>query len=268
MKRLFLLIAAMFCLFTLSYNTSNASIMIAHADFGDYGLDSDSGGGGGGGQNDSYYYYNEGGSSSGDSEGVNLSKKETAVMISIIAAASVLVIMLLKYLNKRSNKKIDQYYAEHKNDKSLMYDVSDQCMKLRQQIDEERFCEYIKDLFIRLQKAWEEQDLRFVRNTMTDELYDRNYDLLQVRYINSDRTNKIEVLSVDNIEIMTIRNNGGGYAMEAEFTAVMKDYVFDNKTKEIVRGSESSKRREYKWMLICDEMSPYPEKWLLSLIKC
>lgn len=265
LKRLFSLIAVLFCLFMLPFHTFDTKMMTTHADFGDYGLDSDSGGGGGG--HGSYHSYDDSGSSD-SSGGVTLTKKETAVMFSVVAVASVLVIILLRYLSKRSSKKIDQYYEEHKNDKSLMYDVSDECMKLRQQIDEERFCEYIRELFIKLQKAWEEQDLRFVSDTMTDELYDRNDKLLQVRYINSDRTNKIEVLSIDNIEIMTIRNNGGGYAMEAKFIAVMKDYVFDNKTKEVVRGSEFSKRREYKWLLVCDEMSPYPEKWKLSQISC
>jgi len=212
-------------------------------DFGDYGGGADYGGGGGG---------NHGGGGGGNYDGdinlpVIIGNLNTPTIIFII-----IIIAIAIFLKTRNSKKSGSAPVTNvpkatpasalrpmSSYKELDPNFSDADMEAK-----------ISNMFIRLQAAWMAKDLTDVRTCLTDEFYaqtDRQLDA----YRNNKQTNVIERIAVLGVSLTGWDQNDKNDRIIARVSARMADYVTDDATGNVVRGSKTADRfMEYEWTLV------------------
>ncbi len=108
----------------------------------------------------------------------------------------------------------------------------------------------ISNVFIRLQAAWMKKDLSDVRTCLTDEFFaqtDRQLDA----YRTKKQTNVIERIAVLGVSLTGWDQNDKNDMIIARVSARMADYVTDDTTGDVVRGSRTADRfMEYEWTLV------------------
>ena len=108
----------------------------------------------------------------------------------------------------------------------------------------------ISNVFIRLQAAWMKKDLSDVRTCLTDEFFaqtDRQLDA----YRTKKQTNVIERIAVLGVSLTGWDQNDKNDIIIARVSARMADYVTDDTTGDVVRGSRTADRfMEYEWTLV------------------
>ena len=108
----------------------------------------------------------------------------------------------------------------------------------------------ISNVFIRLQAAWMKKDLTDVRTCLTDEFFaqtDRQLDA----YRTKKQTNVIERIAVLGVSLTGWDQNDKNDRIIARVSARMADYVTDDATGDVVRGSRTADRfMEYEWTLV------------------
>lgn len=107
------------------------------------------------------------------------------------------------------------------------------------EFSEEKFLSWSKDVFIKLQNAWTKRDWKIIRPFESNELFEQHNAQLQ-EYINNNRINVIERISVESAELMDHRVDGDKEIIEVFLKAVMKDYIIDATTKEVVEGNKNT----------------------------
>lgn len=102
----------------------------------------------------------------------------------------------------------------------------------------QKFTEDAANLYVRLQNAWQEKDLSPVRSEMTDNLYAQFERQLQP-YISSGQTNHVENIAVLRTDLMSYRQDAVNDILTVDLHTRIVDYVTDDKTGKIIRGSAS-----------------------------
>ena len=114
----------------------------------------------------------------------------------------------------------------------------------------------IADMYADFQKCWQEKDISPLRRYMTSAFYaqmDRQLD----NYRNNHRTNYIDDIKVLGIELIGWRKEGSNIAMIARIHTSIIDYVTDDNTGDIIRGSmKDQKRMCYEWTVVRPECPP------------
>lgn len=109
--------------------------------------------------------------------------------------------------------------------------------------------EHIASLYTRLQDAWTAKDLEPVRPLLSEKLYaqlDRQLDALR----HSHRTNKVEDVTVMDVQLSGWYEEAGNVSVVAIVQARIKDYTVDDKTGDIVSGSpKAEKFMKYRYTL-------------------
>lgn len=107
------------------------------------------------------------------------------------------------------------------------------------EFSEEKFLSWSKDVFVKLQAAWTARDWKIIRPFESNELFEQHNAQLQ-EYINNNRINVIERLAVESADLMSHRFDGDKEIIEVYLKAVMKDYIIDATTKEVVEGNKTT----------------------------
>ena len=107
------------------------------------------------------------------------------------------------------------------------------------EFSEEKFLSWSKDVFVKLQAAWTARDWKIIRPFESNELFEQHNAQLQ-EYINNNRINVIERLAVESADLMSHRFDGDKEIIEDYLKAVMKDYIIDATTKEVVEGNKTT----------------------------
>lgn len=106
---------------------------------------------------------------------------------------------------------------------------------------EQKFIAWSKDLFIKLQNAWTARDWQPMRPFETETLFEQHLAQIQ-GYINSNRINVIDRICVNYAYIYAFKQEGGKDIVEVALKAVMKDYIIDATTKQVVEGNKNADR--------------------------
>ena len=117
--------------------------------------------------------------------------------------------------------------------------ISDKIRETDPEFSEEKFLSWAKDVFIKLQAAWTARDWKIIRPFESNELFEQHNAQLQ-EYINNNRINVIERVSVESAELMGHRVDGDKEIIEVYLKAVMKDYIIDATTKNVVEGNKDT----------------------------
>lgn len=114
---------------------------------------------------------------------------------------------------------------------------------------EAQFAEKLSNLYVRLQNAWQDKDLTVLRPYLSDAFYassDRQLD----NYRRNGQTNRIERIAVLDVKVNGWMRQGDEDIMIAALRTRITDYVTDDKTGQIVRGSRTQEKfMEYEWTL-------------------
>lgn len=227
--------------------------MAAHADFGDYGGDYDFGGGGGydsggydydfGDDDDSGGYYYYGGSGGGSDVGGGSSILGGVILVAII----ILVIYMAKRKKGGSNAPIMP--GAQATDPSTLRSMNDY-LSLDPQFSEAAFREKLGNMYVQFQNAWQDKDLTPLRPYLTDAFFnkcDRQLD----GYRQNRQTNRIDRPSVLGVELVGWKQEAGEDVVVARLRTRIVDYVVDDATGNVVRGSNTAEKfMEYEWDLV------------------
>lgn len=135
-------------------------------------------------------------------------------------------------LNDLSNNSSDSIKTNTKG-------IADEIRTTDPQFSEEKFLSWTKDVFVKLQAAWTARDWKIIRPFESNELFEQHNAQLQ-EYINNNRINMIERVAVESAELMSHKVDGDKEIVEVYLKAVMKDYIIDATTKEVVEGNKNT----------------------------
>lgn len=242
MKKLFAVLLSVLLL-------CGAVSVLAHADFGDYGGDYDYGGGdfdsGGFDFDDDdddggYYFY--GGSSDSDSDGGG------SILGGVILAAIIILVVYMS-VRKKGKGSAPVMPGAQATDPSTLRSMSDY-PALDPQFSEAAFREKLSNLYVQFQNAWQSKDLTPLRPYLTDAFYnkcDRQLDA----YRQNRQTNRIDRPSVLGVELVGWKQEAGVDVVVARLRTRIVDYVTDDATGSVVRGSNTAEKfMEYEWDLV------------------
>lgn len=250
-----------------------------HADFGDFGGDSDYGYDGGGYDYDSgndydYDYGNDdddydndydnggfyfggfgsgydtggsGGSTGGSSEFREEGNDTFAIIVGIILIAIIVFFVLKKagIIGGKHNSGPIMPGAQ-RTDRSTLSPISDYT-QLDPGFSDSEFKEKLANMYVQFQNAWQEKNMESLRPYLTDAFYaqcDRQLD----NYRQNHQTNKIERISVLGVDLDGWKQENGLDIMIATVRTRIVDYVVDDNTGNIVRGSNTAEKfMTYEW---------------------
>ena len=207
-------------------------------DFGDFSGDSDFGGGwDSGGWDDDYSY--SGGSSSGSLDIGSLGFIIIIVIVVIIIGSS-------RSSGSSSRGSQTPYRAPQQTNLRNINDY--------QQIDPSfapsEFKEKLSNLYVRFQNQWQAKDLSPLRPYLTD-AYFSQMDRQLNNYRLNRQTNCIERIAVLSVELLGWKQESGMDVMVARINTRIVDYVKDDRTGNIIRGSNTREKfMTYEWSLV------------------
>lgn len=224
------------------------------ADFGDYAGNDDYGGDWSGGS--SHH-------SSSDGDGIGaIIWWLFRVVYDLFGAPGVIILILIfviGYIVMKHKKKQQHGQAEpqrppvniqvQKTDRSGLSPMYNY-LGYDQNFDEAAFKEKISNLYVQCQNAWQDKNMESLRPYLTDTMYaqfDRQLDV----YRQKNQTNHIERIAVLSVELAGWKQTGGKDVIIAEVKTRIVDYVTDDNTGTVIRGSENQEKfMTYEWTLV------------------
>lgn len=120
------------------------------------------------------------------------------------------------------------------------------------------------DLFFKIQAAWTRRDLSLVRAYLNDEMakiLEQDLDELRVE----KRINRLENISIRNVVVSDSWQENESRYCNVRFTANLLDYIVDEKTGQIVSGSDVDPIKfEEDWIFV---KTSEHQKWQLAGIE-
>lgn len=117
------------------------------------------------------------------------------------------------------------------------------------QFSENEFNEKLSNLYVKFQNAWQDKDLDPLRPYLSDAYFatvDRQLD----NYRRASQTNRIERIAVLGVALSGWKQERGQDVIVARLRTRIVDYVTDDRTGQIVRGSNTAEKfMEYEWTL-------------------
>lgn len=247
-----------------------AFTVTAHADFGEFAGDYDYGGdyGGGfdydsgndydydyGGDDYDYDYNNHNGggiiitdgsydSGSGSSGGGG-----GTILIIIILVVLIFGIPILRSMKKGKGKSGPVAPGATPTDVSTLRPINEYS-SVDPNFSQPDFCEEISNMYVRFQNAWQDKKLDGIRPCLSDAFY-AQVDRQVETYRRNRQTNRIERISVLGVDLVGWKQESGNDVMIARLRTRIVDYVVDDATGNIVRGSNTAEKfMTYEWSLI------------------
>ena len=230
------------------------------ADFGDFSGDSDYGGDSGGW--DSGGSWDSGGWDSGDSwdSGGSYSGSRGSSSSSSGEWVIILILFIIFYVIP----KINSHNKQNKSIKRMMNEPSRytppapkselRSMSSYSQVDPSfsasEFREKLSNLYVRFQNDWQAKDITELRPYLSDAFFaqmDRQLD----KYRQSNQTNHVDRIAVLGVTLKGWKAEYDHDVIEAVLDTRIVDYVTDDVTGKVVRGSKTNEKfMTYEWTLI------------------
>ena len=110
--------------------------------------------------------------------------------------------------------------------------------------------EQLSNRYVQFQNAWQDKDLSILRPYLTDTLYAQMDRQLENNYRKTHQTNRVERIAVLDVRLMGWKQSAGEDQIIARLKTRIVDYVVDDATGNVVRGSNTvEKFMEYEWTL-------------------
>lgn len=211
------------------------------ADFGDYAGDNDYGGGddGGGwdsGGNDDSDWSGSGSDGDGD-------------LFDIVILVAIVVFVIYKSKNSKSTTS-NRPNTSVRRTNSFTYRNIEEYLHIDPDFSETQFKDKVSNLYIQFQEAWQAKDLSSLRPYLTDSAFAK-FDRQLDNYRQNHTTNYVDHPAVLNVHVRGWYNDGNMDVMVVELRTRIIDYVKDDASGVIVKGSDSiEKFMTYEWKLV------------------
>ena len=219
--------------------------LCSHADFGDFAGESDYGNSGdswdSGGSWDSDSSYSSSRSSGSSDTG------EIIIMVIIF-----IVFSLFKYFKNKEddNETIRRIMNEPRSTPQSELKSMTSYSQVDPSFSASEFKEKLSNLYVRFQNDWQVKDITELRPYLSDAFYaqmDRQLDIYRMKH----QTNRVERIAVLGVELKGWKTESDHDVIIAELNTRIVDYVIDDATSSIVRGSDSQEKfMKYEWTLI------------------
>ena len=123
-------------------------------------------------------------------------------------------------------------------------------LSLDPSFDDAAFREKLSNLYVQFQNAWQDKNMESLRPYMTDAMYGQ-YNRQLDAYRTNRQTNHIERIAVLSVELAGWKQASGKDIIVAEIRTRIVDYVTDDSTGRIIRGSNTQEKfMTYEWTLV------------------
>lgn len=189
-------------------------------------------------------------SSNGDSGGFYLLFHVLFDLFGPIPGIIILVILLIIYLKIKKSGKLKKIQNNIENLKSSISDnsvvdntqtVSEQIRVIDPNFSADAFLTWTKEVFLKIQQAWSERNWKVIRPFESNELFATHNAQLN-EYIKNHKINMIEKINISNAVLREFRQDGDKEVIIVELTAIMRDYVIDDRTRKVL---ESDPNRDW-----------------------
>ncbi len=162
----------------------------------------------------------------------------------IVIAIGVAVFMYLKKTGKLQKMQVEQenmiaeqqaQLSESTNNSALSNAVAQNIQTNDPNFSEDAFIGWAREVFMKIQQAWNDRDWKVIRPFETQELFNQHNQQLE-EYIKNNKINKIEKISIRYCGLKSYRVDGDKEVLVVELHATMRDYVVDAKTNEVLES--------------------------------
>ena len=162
------------------------------------------------------------------------------IIIAIIGA----VFWYLKKTGKLQKMQVEQenmvaeqqaQLSESTNNSALSNAVAKNIQVNDPNFSEDAFIGWAREVFMKIQQAWNDRDWKVIRPFETQELFNQHNQQLE-EYIKNNKINKIEKISIRYCGLKSYRVDGDKEVLVVELHATMRDYVVDAKTNEVLES--------------------------------
>lgn len=154
--------------------------------------------------------------------------------------------------NWKHQKDEDEYFAMTLASKKSLENI-DTYVQRDCNFDRTVFCEQVRDLYIRMQRAWENKDLSPMKPYFMENLY--SYQENRLSFVaNAGRTSHFDELRVISVEpkgwCTDVYDSGQVDLITIRVTASAKEYITDDATQSVINGSPRiDKKTVSEWVL-------------------
>lgn len=170
-------------------------------------------------------------------------------LVTTIPGLIILGICIACYFILKKSGKIDQMMADFKDVQTSLNGamsnptftnnieyVEDQIRLIDPYFSEDAFLGFTREVFIKIQQAWTNRDWSVIRPFESNELFAQHQAQLQ-EYINNNKINVIEKISINHVRLRDFKQDGDKEVIVVELHAVMRDYVIDANSKQVLESN-------------------------------
>ena len=256
--------------------------VLSHADFGDFGGDSDYGDFGGYDFDNDYDYdydddddydyddyddddddYNGGYyfGGFGDSGGVGNGGRKDDEPTTGSSILGLLIVLFIVYLVLRRTGLIGSIFNRRKRPASVREGGAaatdraslrsmNEYLTLDPDFSQDQFREKLSNMYVQFQNAWTAKDMTPLRPYLTDAMYAK-FDRQLNSYRINKQTNYVDRIAVLDVQLQGFRQEAGMDVIVARLKTRIVDYVLSDTDGRLVRGDQNvEKFMEYEWSLV------------------
>jgi len=105
----------------------------------------------------------------------------------------------------------------------------------------DKFIGFAREVFMKIQEAWTTKDWKPIRPFESEALFNQHKQQLD-EYIRLGKTNVVEKIGIRHCSLHEFRQDGDKEVLVVWFNAIMRDYVIDDASKEVL---ESDPNRDW-----------------------
>ena len=160
--------------------------------------------------------------------------------------AVVIVIIIYRMKKKKSNDPSTiNKNVNNQADSEVTMDytgvVADEIRAIDPDFSSDKFIGFAREVFMKIQEAWTTKDWRPIRPFESETLFNQHKQQLD-EYIRLGKTNIVEKIAIKHCSLHSFRKDGDKEVLTVWLNAVMRDYVIDDKTKNVL---ESDPNRDW-----------------------
>jgi predicted lipid-binding transport protein (Tim44 family) len=162
-----------------------------------------------------------------------------------------LLILAIIFIKRRRQKQMatDTSYInrniQQQIEKDVVMDyssvVGDQIRTIDPDFSSDKFIGFAREVFMKIQEAWTAKDWKVIRPFESETLFNQHKQQLD-EYIRLGKTNVVEKIAIKHCSLHSFRQDGDKEVLTVWLNAVMRDYVIDDATKNVL---ESDPNRDW-----------------------
>lgn len=165
-------------------------------------------------------------------------------VLGLIVVVIIIIAYRIKKKKSSSTDAINQNVNQQANN-DFVFDnsatVAAQIQKIDPNFSSDKFIGFAREVFMKIQEAWTTKDWRPIRPFESETLFNQHKQQLD-EYIRSKKTNIVEKITIKHCSLHSFRQDGDKEVLTVWLNAMMRDYVIDDETKNVL---ESDPNRDW-----------------------